>query len=86
MTGQRDERYIGLNVYYIRKKILHVSQEEFGYMVGTSKDTVSNIERGVYIPSVHTLVSISNRVDMSMDSFLHENKEKLTNTYTVSQK
>ena len=55
---QQNERYIGLNVYYVRKSILHISQEEFGYMAGMSKDTVSNIERGVYIPSIQNLVNI----------------------------
>lgn len=76
MTTERDERYIGLNVYHIRKKVLRVSQEEFAYMVGISKDTVSNIERGVYIPSVHNLVSISNCVGVPVDFFLHEIKEE----------
>ena len=76
MTKQRDERYIGLNVHYIRKKVLRVSQEEFGYMAGISKDTVSNIERGIYIPSVRNLVNISNCVDMPVDFFLYENKEE----------
>ena len=73
-TRQRDERYIGLNVYYVRKVFLHVSQEEFGYMAGMSKDTVSNIERGVYIPSVRNLVNISNCVHIAVDFFLYENK------------
>jgi|GEM_PF-2160946 len=72
VAKRRDERYIGLNVYYIRKKVLHVSQEEFGYMVGMSKDTVSNIERGVYIPSVHSLVNIANCLGVSVDFFLYE--------------
>ncbi|MBQ7302434.1 MAG: helix-turn-helix transcriptional regulator [Clostridia bacterium] len=76
VAKRRDERYIGLNVYYIRKKVLHVSQEEFGYMVGMSKDTVSNIERGVYIPSVHNLVNIANCLDVSVDFFLYEIKEE----------
>ncbi len=76
VTKQRDERYIGLNVYYIRKKVLQVSQEEFAYKVGISKDTVSNIERGVYIPSVHNLVRISNCVDIPVDFFLQEIKEE----------
>ncbi len=85
-SEKRDERYIGLNVYYIRKKVLHVSQEEFGYMMGMSKDTVSNIERGIYIPCVHTLVNIANRVNVPVEFFLHENKEKLTDTVYVGQK
>lgn len=76
VAKRRDERYIGLNVYYIRKKVLHVSQEEFGYMVGISKDTVSNIERGVYIPSVHNLVNIANRLNVPVDFLLREIEEE----------
>ena len=76
VTKRRDVRYIGLNIHYIRKKVLRVSQEEFGYMVGMCKDTVSNIERGVYIPSVHHLVSISNCVNIPVDFFLYEIEEE----------
>lgn len=75
VTEQRDVRYIGLNVYYIRKKVLCVSQEEFAYMAGMSKDTVSNIERGVYIPNVCHLVNICNCLDVPADFFLYEMKE-----------
>ncbi len=76
MTKDSDERYIGLNVYHVRKKILRESQEEFAYKVGISKDTVSNIERGVYIPSVRNLITISNYVGVPVDYFLHEIKEE----------
>jgi len=72
VINQRDEQYISLNVRYVRKHILCVSQEEFAYMVDLSKDTVSNIERGVYIPSVHHLISISNCVNIPIDFFLYE--------------
>ena len=76
VAKRRDVRYIGLNIQYIRKKVLRVSQEEFGYMVGMSKDTVSNIERGVYIPRVDHLVSISNCVNIPVDFFLYEIEEE----------
>ena len=76
VSKQRDVRYIGLNVYYVRKKVLGVSQEEFGYMVGMSKDTVSNIERGIYIPNVHNLVRIANRLEIPVDFFLYEISEE----------
>ncbi len=75
VTKRRNERYIGLNVYHIRKKVLRVSQEEFGHMVGMSKDTVSNIERGVYIPNVHTLVGIANCLHVPVDFLLCEPEE-----------
>ena len=81
MSSQRNERYIGLNVHYVRKKVLQVSQEEFGYMVGMSKDTVSNIERGVFAPNVHTLVMIANCVNIPVEFFLHENMEDLIKTH-----
>ena len=74
---QRNVRYIGLNVYHIRKNVLQVSQEEFAYMVGMSKDTVSNIERGVYLPNLQNLVNICNCVHLPMDFFLRENTEEI---------
>lgn len=67
------ERYIGLNVYYVRKTLLRVSQEEFAALTGISKDTVSNIERGVYLPSIHNLINICNHVNMPIEFFLHDN-------------
>lgn len=66
-----DTRYIGNNIYHLRKTILGMSQEEFSEVVNVSKDTISNIERGRYLPNVATLVSVSNATDISIDFFLY---------------
>lgn len=67
-----DTKYIGDNMYYVRKKILKMSQEQFSEMVGLSKDTISNIERGVYLPSLTSLVDISNSAQIPVEFFLHK--------------
>ena len=82
VSKPRDVRYIGLNVYLIRKNILRVSQEEFAYMVNMSKDTVSNIERGICIPTVHHLISIANCANVPVDILLCKPEESLCATHT----
>lgn len=72
MTKQRDTKFISYNMYHLRKNILGLSQEKFGEMVGLSKDTISNIERGKYLPNISTLVNIANKLDVSIDFFLHK--------------
>ncbi len=75
MSKPGDTKYIQTNVYHLRKHILKMSQEEFSEKVGLSKDTISNIERGRYLPSVANLVSISNETDCPVDFFLHRLEE-----------
>lgn len=72
VTQKRDTKYIRYNIYYLRKIILGLSQEKFGEKVGLSKDTISNIERGKYLPNISTLVSIANSLNVSVDFFLHK--------------
>lgn len=37
----------------------HLTQSQLAYMVGTSKNTISSIERGEYLPSLELLVKLS---------------------------
>ena len=69
-----DTEHIADAVRYVRKEVLNMSQEEFGYQVGISKDTVSNIECGS-VPSMKTMVSIANLASYPMDFFLHTREE-----------
>ncbi len=71
-----DTKYIGENIYYIRKMILSQSQEEFAELIGLSKDTVSNYERGRFLPTIENLITISNRTNMPISFFLQERKEE----------
>jgi len=70
-----DTKYIAENVYYLRKHIVRLTQEEFSEMVNLSKDTISNIERGRYRPNLENLVEISNVTHVSIEYFLREREE-----------
>lgn len=66
----KDVRFIGENLYIIRKKEMNKTQEEFAEMIGVSKDTVSKIERGAVLPSMKCIAVISSVTNKSIDSFL----------------
>ena len=69
---KRDVKHISKNVYITRKKELHQTQEQFAELIDMSKDTVSNIERGIVIPTMFCMVQISNATNKTVDSFLIE--------------
>ena len=68
-------KHIGDNVKYIRK-IANKSQEGFAEQIETSTRKVSNIERGVVIPSLQTVVNISKHFEYSIN-FIIGNNTKL---------
>ncbi len=69
-TEERDVKNIGKNLYITRKEEMKKTQEEFAEMINMSKDTVSNIERGVVVPTMNCMVQISNATKKTIDSFL----------------
>ena len=64
------------NVYCVRKWELNLTQEEFAEMIDTSKDTVSNIERGLVIPSTPTLVKLAETTNKNIDFFFMNQEEQ----------
>lgn len=64
------------NVYCVRKWELNLTQEEFAEMIDTSKDTVSNIERGLVIPSTPTLAKLAETTNKTVDFFLMNQEEQ----------
>ena len=72
MSDLYDTKYVAENVYRLRKQTLRLSREAFSEITNLSKDTISNIERGVYRPNLDTLVSISNATGVPVDYFLQE--------------
>jgi len=69
---KRDVKYIGKHVYETRKHELNKTQEQFAELTDTSKDTISNIERGIVVPSMLCMVKISNATNKTVDFFLIE--------------
>lgn len=67
-----DAQSIGDKVYRVRKVELHKTQEQFADMIGMSKDTVSNIERGEVMPGTKTLAKLAQATNKTVDFFLSE--------------
>ncbi len=56
---------------------LGVNQQQFGAMVGTSRQTISQIERGDYSPSVTLALKIARACGVRVeDIFRYEEEEK----------
>ena len=66
-----DAEFIGVNVRNIRKSA-NQSQETFAEIVDVSTHTVSNIENGVVVPSLQTIVNIAERFNCSVDSIIRK--------------
>lgn len=72
MSDLYDTKYVAENVFRLRKRTLRLTQEAFSEMTNLSKDTISNIERGIYRPNLDTLVCISNATGVSVEYFLQK--------------
>jgi len=56
---------------------IDVNQQEFGKMVGVSRQTISLIERGDYSPSVTLAIKIAKVFDASVeDIFIYQEDEE----------
>ena len=75
----RTKEEIGKNVRRIRKEKLGETQEKFAENIGASKDTVSNLERGEFFPSIPVLINIAVYAKVSTDQILgiEEFKDKI---------
>lgn len=63
---------IGNRIKALRKD-KKVSQEELAGAIGKTKDTVSNIERGVFLPRIDTAEEIANALDVPLyELFVHD--------------
>lgn len=55
---------------------LKVNQQEFGKMVGVSRQTISLIERGDYSPSVTLALKIASVLNVSVEDVFKYEEEK----------
>ena len=58
-------RFLGLRVQLFRKQ-KHITQEELAFRINKSKDTVSNIERGLAFARIETLIDICNELAVEL--------------------
>ena len=63
------KRLIGLRIMQKRKK-LGLSQEKLAEKLGISKNHLSNIERGKYIPTTELIFKICNTMGNTPDYYL----------------
>lgn len=65
---------IGKSILQIRKE-KGLSQEKFGELFHVTRQTVSNWENEKSYPDLHTLVTISDLFEISLDTLLKEDKQ-----------
>jgi len=53
-----------------RRKVAGITQEELAEQIGLSKNHLSNIERGRYLPTIETLLMICDALGQSPDYYL----------------
>ena len=53
-----------------RRRLMRLSQEELARRVQIAPSYYGNIERGIRIPSIDTLVAIANALEIGVDHFL----------------
>ncbi|MCM1181597.1 MAG: helix-turn-helix domain-containing protein [Clostridium sp.] len=65
---------IGESIFNIRKE-QDMTQEEFASIFAVTRQTVSNWEKEKSYPDLQTLVDMSDRFEVSLDSMLKENAD-----------
>ena len=76
MADLLDSKFIGENMRYVRKCVMNKTQEEFAEITGLSKETISNIERGGFLPSMTSIVDICNKTETSIIFLLSQRAEE----------
>ena len=60
-----------------RRHMLKISQEQLAKTVQISPSFYGNIERGIRIPSIDTLVAIANALEIGVDYFLADSLDSM---------
>lgn len=81
-----DKKLIGIRIMMKRKE-KSMSQEELSEIIGYSKNHLSNIERGVYVPITAFIFAICNALGETPNYYLignpTENTDKITSLIKV---
>lgn len=70
----------------IKRKEKGISQEELSEMIGYSKNHISNIERGKYVPTTAFVFEICNTLGETPDYYLIGNATETTDKITSLSK
>lgn len=77
-----DKKLIGIRIM-IKRKEKGISQEELSEIIGYSKNHISNIERGKYIPTTAFVFAICNALGETPDYYLIGNCTEDTDKITT---
>lgn len=64
-----NRKLVGIRIRQ-RRKAKGLTQEELSEQIGISKNHLSGIERGIYLPTIATIVNICNILGYSPDYYL----------------
>ena len=77
-----DKKLIGIRIM-IKRREKGISQEELSEIIGYSKNHISNIERGKYIPTTAFVFEICNALGETPDYYLIGNPTDKTDRITT---
>lgn len=77
-----DKKLIGIRIM-IKRREKGISQEELSEIIGYSKNHISNIERGKYIPTTAFIFEICNALGETPDYYLIGNPTDNTDRITA---
>ena len=69
----------------MKRRSKHLSQQEVASMVSISSSFYGNIERGMRIPSIDTLVQIANALDVGTDYLLFDSLKAASRQHTPQE-
>lgn len=61
-----------MNKFYIYRKLLNISMEDAAKMIKVTKQTISNIEKGI-----HLKPSLCDYYEIKLKEYFYQNKEKI---------
>ena len=61
--------YVAANLRAARKRA-GLTQEELAHRIGRTAESLSNVERGLALPALDTLIALSNTLGMAVQDFL----------------
>lgn len=64
-----NKKLVGIRIMQ-RRKAKGLTQEDLSEQIGISKNHLSGIERGVYLPTISTIIKICNILGFSPDYYL----------------
>ena len=82
-TNRSTVRDFGSKVYYIRVRLLGISQEELSYILNISRTSVQSYERSSEVDSVNRIISLSKLSKVSTDYLIFNDCSLQLSSYVL---